>query len=195
MNAFEFVKQASGEEDALQKLMHSVSICMKQYHPTIKTIEDVEDSFDMSTVYKILDIAAGIKMNSDKQESISNEANSSGASWDELDLAKLESEVFLLGNWRDYEELESCLSMPELTAVLNAKREDDYNHKKFLAAIQGVDLDKEAGRSKNAWEDMKARVFSRGKTKDANDIVSMQGVNAQKAGFGIGMGLDYEDLG
>lgn len=41
---------------------------------------------------------------------------------------------------------------------------------------------------------MKARVFSGGKTDDPNDILSMQGVNAQKAGFGIGMGLSYEKI-
>ena len=46
----------------------------------------------------------------------------------------------------------------------------------------------------NAWEDLKARVFSKGKTNDANDILSLQGVNAQQAGFGIGMGLDYEEV-
>jgi hypothetical protein len=31
--------------------------------------------------------------------------------------------------------------MPELTSVLIAKRESDYNDKKFLAAIQGVNID------------------------------------------------------
>jgi hypothetical protein len=41
---------------------------------------------------------------------------------------------------------------------------------------------------------MKARVFSGGQTSDSNDVLSLQGANAQKAGFGIGMGLDYENL-
>jgi hypothetical protein len=41
---------------------------------------------------------------------------------------------------------------------------------------------------------MKARVFSRGQTSDSNDVLSLQGATAQKAGFGIGMGLDYENL-
>ena len=38
---------------------------------------------------------------------------------------------------------------------------------------------------------MKARVFSGGKAKDSNDILSLSGPNAQKAGFGIGDGLEY----
>jgi hypothetical protein len=59
-----------------------------------------------------------------------------------------------------------------------------------------VDLDGETNKDKGQkeWEDMKARVFSGGQTSDSNDVLSLQGVNAQKAGFGIGMGLDYEDL-
>jgi hypothetical protein len=41
---------------------------------------------------------------------------------------------------------------------------------------------------------MKARVFSKGKTDNPNDIVSFQGTKAAQAGFGIGMGMGYEDL-
>jgi hypothetical protein len=41
---------------------------------------------------------------------------------------------------------------------------------------------------------MKARVFSRGQTNDANDVLSLQGPKAKSLGFGIGNGLDYEDL-
>jgi hypothetical protein len=59
--------------------------------------------------------------------------------------------------------------------------------------MQGVDLDKQSGKQ-NAWEEMKARVFSGGKASNANDVVALQGANAQKAGFGIGMGLSYEKL-
>jgi hypothetical protein len=110
-------------------------------------------------------------------------------------LAELEAEVFLLGIWKDYEQLESSLSMPELLATLASKRELDYQEKKFLAAIQGVDLDKQSGKNQaNAWEEMKARVFSGNKTNDPNDIVSFQGAKAAKAGFGVGSGLGYQDL-
>ena len=81
--------------------------------------------------------------------------------------------------------------MPELTATIKIKRELDYSDKKFAAAMQGVDLDKNSG-NQNAWEDMKARVFSKGAATDGNDILALQGKNAERAGFGIGMGLDYE---
>lgn len=83
--------------------------------------------------------------------------------------------------------------MPEMTAILKAKRDSEHNEHKFLAAIQGIDLDESAG-SEDAWENLKARVYSGGATSDANDILSLQGVNAQQAGFGIGAGLEYTDL-
>lgn len=84
--------------------------------------------------------------------------------------------------------------MPELTTTLIAKREQDHESKKFFAAIQGIDLDAQGdgNRGQKEWEDLKARVFSKGQTGDSNDITSLQGANAQKAGFGIGMGIDYQ---
>jgi hypothetical protein len=150
----------------------------------------------MPTIYKVLDVSAGIRINKKSEEPVKDQALESGSTWNDLDLAKLESEVFLLGIWKDYQELELSLSMPELMATLEVSRELDYAEKKFMAAIQGVDLDAESGKGKGQqeWEDMKARVFSGGQTSDANDILSFQGPKAQKAGFGIGMGLDYENL-
>lgn len=193
MTEFEDVKVAQGDSDAITALAKCATICMKQYYPIIKTVEDLEDSVDLPTIYKILDIAAGIKINEDSEEKVKDQATESGSSWDELDLASLESEVFLLGIWKDYEELEASLSMPELIATIGSKRDLDYQEKKFLAAIQGVDLDKESGKQ-DEWEKMKAEVFSGGKTSDPNDITSYQGIKASQAGFGVGMGLDYTDL-
>lgn len=81
--------------------------------------------------------------------------------------------------------------MPELTATLISKREKEYQERKFLAAIQGVDLEGDENKGQKEWEDMKARVFSGGSSKDSNDIISLQGQNASRAGFGIGNGLEY----
>jgi hypothetical protein len=195
MDVFENLKNVSGDQEAISLLSECARIAMKQYYPSIsKTIEDLEDNLDLPTIYRVLDLAAGIKVNPEKEEPIKEQAQESESSWDKLDLAELESEVFLLGIWKDYDELESSLSMPELSLTLTAKREQEYNDKKFHAAMQGVDLDKSKG-SSNAWEEMKARVFSGGGTKDPNDVVSLQGANAQRAGFGIGMGLSYENIG
>ena len=195
MEAFELVKTADNDEEAIIFLSNCAAISMQQYYPEIATISELEDSMDLPGIYKVLEIAAGIKINGDSDDPVKEQAESEGSSWDKLDLAKLEAEVFLLGIWKDYQQLELSLSMPELLITLESKRELDYQEKKFLAAIQGVDLDKNSSTApENKWEEMKAKAFSGGKASDPNDVLSLQGYNAQRAGFGIGMGLGYEDL-
>jgi hypothetical protein len=194
MDNFDEVRSAQGDMEAIIALSKCARICMKQFRPEItQTQEMLEEYVSLQDIYDILDITAGIKINDQSEEPVKKQAVDSGSSWDDLDLAKLESEVFLLGIWKDYDELERSLSMPELMITLSTSRELNYDEKKFLAAMQGVDLDKNAGKS-NAWEEMKARVFSDGKAANAKDIVALQGISAQKAGFGIGMGLDYEKI-
>lgn len=200
MDRFQDIKKATTADDGLAPLVDCVRIAMKQFYPALKTTEDVEDSIDIQSLYKVLDFAAGIKLGDQEDKPVQEQAKEDstgkdGGTWDSLDLAKLESEAFTLGIWKSYEELELSLSLPELMTTLGSKREFDYSDKKFLAAMQGVDLDKETGNDKsNAWEEMKARVFSGGQAKDSTDILSLQGVNAEKAGFGIGMGLDYQRI-
>jgi hypothetical protein len=188
------------ESETIDMLSECVAIAMKQYYPSIKTIDDVQDSIDIETLYKIVEVSSGVKLKDSKesssnanQPSSKNNKPKSETTWETLDLAKLESEVFLIGKWKDYEDLETCLSMPELVATLQASRELSYNDKKFMAGLQGVDLDKESGKT-DEWEEMKARVFGNGNAANANDIVALQGQSAVKAGFGIGMGLDYERI-
>jgi len=193
MDYFELIKLTKNDEQAISVLSHCALIALRPYYPLIQTIEDLEDSLDLPTIYKVLELTAEIKINEKSDEPVKEQATDSGSSWEKLDLAELESELFQLGIWKDYEDLETSLSMPELLATLTSKREADYQEKKFLAAIQGVDLDKQKNKN-NAWEEMKARVFSKGKTSDPNDIVSFQGIKAQQAGFGLNMGISYQDL-
>lgn len=191
LEIFETIKEAKTDDESISVLVNCALVAMKQYAPQIKTVEDLEDNLDLPTIYEVIDIAAGIKINQKSEETVKSQAVDSGSSWETLDLAKLESEAFLIGIWKDYDELEQSLSMPELTATIKIKRELDYSDKKFAAAMQGVDLDKNSGTG-NEWEDMKARVFSKGAAVDGNDILALQGKNAERVGFGIGMGLDYE---
>ena len=200
MEAFHLIKDAKNDLESISYLSECARIAMKQYKPEIsKTLEDLEDNVDLPTIYKIINIGGGISVNGETDEPVKEQAlknETPGSGWEELDLARLESEIFLLGIWKDYQELELNLSMPELVTTIGSIRELDYQEKKFLAAIQGVDLDGETNKDKGQkeWEDMKARVFSGGQTGDSNDVLSLQGVNAQNVGFGIGMGLDYENL-
>lgn len=197
MDTFKYIEECKDDLESISLLTECARICMQQYYPKLsESVEAIEDNFNLPIIYEILDAAAGIKVNAKKEESVKEQAIESGSSWDTLDLAKLEAEAFVLGIWKDYQELEMSMSMPELMATIEFSRELDYTEKKFLAAIQGVDLDKSSNndRGQKEWEDMKARVFSKGKTSDSNDVLALQGQNARKAGFGIGMGLDYEDL-
>jgi len=200
MDAFQGMTEADETDKTIAVLVECTRIAMKQYCPKISaSIIDIEDNLIMEQIYDVLNFGAGIKLNGSdkteeqKQDKKPSSENSQAPTWDTLDLAKLEAEVFLLGIWKDYDELEKSLSMPELLVTLESKRELDYSEKKFLAAIQGVDLDENEEKGQKEWEDMKARVFSGGATRDSNDILSLQGVNAQKNGFGIGLGLDYDD--
>ena len=194
MDTFPLIKETKTDDEALLVMLECVRICMKQFYPELKTVEQIEDNLDMETLKSILENSAGIKFDQDPEEGPKKETTQEPDSgWESLDLAKLEAEVFILGNWKNFDELEQSLSMVELTEIISSKRDLDYQEKKFLAAIQGVELEGDESPQKK-WEDMKARVFSKGKATDSNDILALQGENARKAGFGIGLGLEYEDL-
>jgi hypothetical protein len=198
MDVFNLIKETKTDDEAMIVLLECTRICMKQFYPEVShSVEDTEDSMDLKTMHEILDIGAGIKLGKQESESpVKEQAQSSdtGPTWENLDLVKLETEVFLLGNWKNFGEMEQSLNMAELTEILSSKRDLDHQEKKFMAAIQGIDLEGAEDDPQKQWEDMKARVFSKGQTSDANDIVALQGQNAANAGFGIGMGLSYDDL-
>ena len=192
MNKFDDIKKAKSDADAIGKITECLLVIMPQFCPDIDTVEKLEDILDISTMYEILNFAAGIK----KEEAAPVQETEN--TWDNFDLAKLEAEIFLTGIWKNYDELESSISLPELMATLESKRDLDYNEKKFLAAMQGVDLDEQVGAPKqdnvDPWEAMKARVEAKVSgigNGDPNDILSFQGQKAHQAGFGIGMGLEY----
>ena len=197
MDVFYLVDYATDDNQSISILSECATICMKQYYPLISTREQLEDNVDLPTIYRILDLCGGIKIDPNKKENIEEQAKTQSEenknTWEELDLAELEAEAFMLGIWKNFDEMESNISMPELVMILEHKRDNEHKEQKFLAAIQGIDLDKHSGQN-NAWEEMKARVFSGGQTNNPDDILTYQGHKAQQAGFGLGMGLDYVDL-
>ena len=201
MEKFALLKDSDNDDSAISVLVDCVRVTMKQYCPEIKTYDDVEDRFALPDIYNIVELAAGIKIGRQEKEAKEKPQGvdlNKDDSWDNLDLAKLESEIFTLGIWKNYEELETSISMPELMAILESRRELDYNERKFLAAMQGVDLDEASGKKQeDPWEAMKARVAAKASgigNGDPNDILSYQGQKAAQNGFGIGMGLDYESV-
>lgn len=63
------------------------------------------------------------------------------------------------------------MSIEELLATLDAMRKKESAHQKFLAAIQGIELEENAS--------------------EEDDITSLKGFQAQQEGFGIGLGLGH----
>jgi len=87
--------------------------------------------------------------------------------------------------------MEQNLSMPELVEILSAMRKKEERNMQFQAALQGVDLKGSVAEDEvDPWERIKAKAF--GGTDNPDDILSLRGAMAARAGFGIGMGLEYE---
>jgi hypothetical protein len=210
MDEFDLVKYAQDENEIVETLTRCALVAMKQFCPEIETVEDFEDNFDLKSLYKIIEFAGGIKMQPEDDKDLDNmdeeqqaqqegeEKASSKSGWDDLDLNKLESEAFLLGIWKNYDELESSICLAELMSILEQKREMDYQDKKFTASLKGIDLDSSLEKQEeyvDPWEAMKARVAAKASgigNGNPNDITALQGIRAQQSGFGIGHGLDYE---
>lgn len=45
------------------------------------------------------------------------------------------------GAWKNFEEIEDNLSLPEIEQILDSYRESKWEQNKFLAALKGIELD------------------------------------------------------
>ena len=81
--------------------------------------------------------------------------------------------------------------MPELIQTFKSMQKTESEKRKFLASIQGVDLNDNSNENEggSSFEDVKRRAL--GITTSADDVVSLQGSFAAEAGFGVGAGLGY----
>jgi hypothetical protein len=79
--------------------------------------------------------------------------------------------------------------MPELIQTFKAMQKTESEKRKFLASIQGIDLDGEEEDEGPTFEDVQRRAL--GIHASGDDILSLQGPLAAESGFGIGAGLGY----
>jgi len=87
----------------------------------------------------------------------------------------------LLGIWKNIEDLEMNISLDELKVILDAARDRDYRNQRFMAAIQGIDIDKGAKEdAAEALERVKMRAAAR-----------LQGKSVEQLEFDE-LGLDVE---
>lgn len=96
-------------------------------------------------------------------------------------MAELEAEVFLLGQWKNFDDLEESLSLPELNAIVGAKREQQYEQNKFAAALKGVDLDKSSGSEspEERFERIKRQAQAKAEGKSETEV------EFSELGFGV----------
>ena len=80
--------------------------------------------------------------------------------------------------------------MPELIQTFKSMQKTESEKRKFLAGIQGVNLNEEEEQKEGpTFEDIQRRALGINASKD--DIISLQGQMAAESGFGIGAGLGY----
>jgi hypothetical protein len=80
--------------------------------------------------------------------------------------------------------------MPELIQTFKAMQKTESEKRRFLASIQGVDLNEQDNENEGpTFEDIQRRAL--GINASGDDVVSLQGSMAAQAGFGIGAGLGY----
>lgn len=86
------------------------------------------------------------------------------------------TEAFLIGSWKNTDELEESLCLPELLKILETQAEKERRHQRFLAAIQGIDLDNGKNRLDN---------------EDEGNRIS----EVEAASFGLAFSLEGESVG
>jgi len=79
--------------------------------------------------------------------------------------------------------------MPEIIQTFKSMHKTEDEKRKFLASLQGVNLNENSVEESNSFEDIKRKAL--GIQASADDVVSLQGSYADEAGFGIGAGLGY----
>jgi hypothetical protein len=66
MKEFQKISDPKIAEDNIKSmdlLLNCAVIAMKQYSPELATKEQLEEIMDLPTVYKVIEVAAGIKLN------------------------------------------------------------------------------------------------------------------------------------
>ena len=79
----------------------------------------------------------------------------------------------MLGHWKNFDQLESDLSLEELTALLEVSRKKEDESRRFFAAINGIELEDSVQES---------------------DVVDLKGPFARQEGFGINEGLGFMQM-
>jgi hypothetical protein len=83
----------------------------------------------------------------------------------------LEAKVFLLGIYKNYDDLEENMSMPELLLTLEASEKASFQDRRFSAALKGVDLEDPFVSSNTSLDDIKKRIAAKNSDFAPDDAV------------------------
>ena len=78
-----------------------------------------------------------------------------------------------------------------MVQTFKAMQKTEGDKRKFLASLQGVDLN-EDNEEEKTFDDIRRKAL--GINASADDVVSLQGSFASEAGFGVGAGLGYIEV-
>lgn len=96
----------------------------------------------------------------------------------------LEAEILLSGGWQNIQALEEALSIPELELIVHAKRDIENRHHRFLAALQGADLDDHADDEIDPVEEVRLQILAEKRG------VSVEQIMFEESDSGLGYELE-----
>lgn len=91
--------------------------------------------------------------------------------------------VLCPGAWKNFEELEDNLTLAELDQILSSARQVQREQNKFIAALKGIDLDKNEGTQEDAFLKVKMRAEAKARGIDEETYeLGMVGIEVQEWG-------------
>ncbi len=73
------------------------------------------------------------------------------------------------GSYKNFEDLESSLALKELELMLETAREQQQMQRKFLAAIQGIDMDKD-NEAQSEFNRVKEKALANATGKSVDEV-------------------------
>lgn len=92
-----------------------------------------------------------------------------------MDLVEIEREVLINGHWKNFDDLEESLTLPELYELYGAIKDREYREMKVVAAMNGVDIEEDSKEKVKSFEDVKREAEAkRAGFKNADDFALAQ---------------------
>lgn len=84
------------------------------------------------------------------------------------------------GTWKNFDDLESNLTREELYELLSKARELKYDNYKFMAALKGIDLEKDAQKKK--FDEVKSRALAKARNlSEEQEELSIVGILVEES--------------